>query len=201
VRPPESSKLAAGLAGVAAYESSSFGIHVSFRVFRPSAYRRYWFSDPAVPLTVVSAVRFSADGFARPSINVDRRILSSSSLPCRVFHCELWPARRGLPAPLMDFCSLQHSKVRKSTLLRGRQSPAVHRPQGLVTLSAICSFRARASLISCRRRSWDFTLRSVLLSIRRPRRRRPDIPACRFFRPCRRHLHVDPSRRTAAPRF
>jgi hypothetical protein len=102
------SKLAAGDIGVAADDSSSSGIGVSFRVFRSSAYRRYWFDDPAVPLTVVSTVRFSADELERPSFNVDRRILSASSLPCRVFHCEPWPACRGLPAPLLDFRALQH---------------------------------------------------------------------------------------------
>jgi len=39
-------------------------------------------------------------------------------------------------------------------MLRGFHSPAVCRPQGFVTLSATYSFRARAGLFSCRRRSW-----------------------------------------------
>lgn len=39
---------------------------------------------------------------------------------------------------------------------RGFHSPAACRPQGLITLSATCSFQAPASLFSCRRRSWDF---------------------------------------------
>jgi hypothetical protein len=41
---------------------------------------------------------------------------------------------------------------------------ALFRPQGLITLSAIYSLPSRASLISCRQRSWDSTLRSVPLS-------------------------------------
>jgi hypothetical protein len=54
----------------------------------------------------------------------------------------------------MGFRSLQRSKDRRSTA-RGRARPASFRPQGLATLSAACSFRARAGLFSYRRRSWD----------------------------------------------
>jgi len=54
----------------------------------------------------------------------------------------------------MGFASLQHIKVRKSTL-RGLATPASFRPQGLATLAAAYSFRARAGLVSYRRRSWD----------------------------------------------
>jgi len=54
----------------------------------------------------------------------------------------------------MGSASLQHFRVRKSTL-RGRAMPATFRPQGLATLAAAYSFRARAGLVSYRRRSWD----------------------------------------------
>jgi hypothetical protein len=54
----------------------------------------------------------------------------------------------------VDFCSLQHFKVRKSTF-RGLVRPASFRPQGLTTLSTAYSFRTPAGLVSYRRRSWD----------------------------------------------
>jgi hypothetical protein len=54
----------------------------------------------------------------------------------------------------MDFESLQHIRDRRSTL-RGRYLPATFRPQGLITLSTVSSLRTRASLVSCRQRSWD----------------------------------------------
>ncbi len=41
--------------------------------------------------------------------------------------------------------------------------PATVRPQGLATLSAVYALRARAGLVSYRRRSWEFALRSFLL--------------------------------------
>jgi hypothetical protein len=54
----------------------------------------------------------------------------------------------------MGFRSLQHIRIRRSTH-RGFAAPATFRPQGLVTLSAVCSLRARAGFLSRRRRSWD----------------------------------------------
>lgn len=55
----------------------------------------------------------------------------------------------------MGFRSLQHSRDRRSTCRGACQAPATFRPQGLATLSAAYSLRARAGLLSCRRRSWD----------------------------------------------
>lgn len=43
---------------------------------------------------------------------------------------------------------------RRSTS-RGNSHPATFRPQGLDTLSTVCSLRSRAGFVSCRRRSWD----------------------------------------------
>jgi len=48
-------------------------------------------------------------------------------------------------------------------LPRDLPHPATFRPQGLATLSAAYALRARAGLVSYRRRSWDFALRSFLL--------------------------------------
>jgi hypothetical protein len=62
----------------------------------------------------------------------------------------------------MGFASLRHIRDRRSTV-RGLSRPATFRPQGLVTLSAVYSLRARAGLLSCRRRPWDLPLRSFLL--------------------------------------
>jgi hypothetical protein len=55
-------KFAARDTGVAAGESSSCKVGVSFRVFNPSKYRPYWLGAPALPLAVASAVRFFLGG-------------------------------------------------------------------------------------------------------------------------------------------
>jgi hypothetical protein len=54
----------------------------------------------------------------------------------------------------MDFLSLQHIRNRRSTSC-GLCLPAMFRPQGLVTLSAVSSLRSRAGFLSHRLRSWD----------------------------------------------
>jgi hypothetical protein len=54
----------------------------------------------------------------------------------------------------MGFCSLQHTRVRRSTC-RGLATPATFRPQGLATLTPAYSLRAPAGSVSRRRRSWD----------------------------------------------
>jgi hypothetical protein len=68
-------------------------------------------------------------------------------------------ARQPLSWALLPFST---SRARGSTS-RGFASPATFRLQGLVTLLTVYSPRARAGLISCRQRSWDFALRSVPL--------------------------------------
>jgi hypothetical protein len=49
-------------AGVTGGESSSCEVGVSSRVCRPPKYRPYWLGDPALPLAVASAMRFSLAG-------------------------------------------------------------------------------------------------------------------------------------------
>jgi len=68
-----------------------------------------------MPLTVVSAVRFFLDGLVRSAF----KSITASSRRVRLplEFCPANPSRscRSLPAPLMDFCSLQHVRIRKST--------------------------------------------------------------------------------------
>jgi len=59
-------------------EPSSYGIGCSFRVFDPQKHRRYWFDDPAVPLAVAPAVRFSSHGRSPTTFKVAGSILSSN---------------------------------------------------------------------------------------------------------------------------
>jgi hypothetical protein len=99
------------------------------------------------------------------------------------------------PAPLMGFGSLQRSRVRRSTF-RGLAEPATFRPQGLVTLSAAYSLRARAGLVSYRRRSWDspfgaFSSREVSTRLH------VEGPTCRFSCRCyrRRRQRAGPAGR------
>jgi len=81
----------------------------------------------------------------------------------------------------MGFSSLQHSRVRRSTC-RGLCLPATFRPQGLVTLSAAYSLRARAGFISHRRRSWDSPF-GAFSSRKVPARFRTEGPTYRFSLP------------------
>jgi hypothetical protein len=53
------------------------GIGYSFRVPGPSKYRPHWFCDPALPLAISSAVRFSFAGLRRSRLS-ERYTLSSS---------------------------------------------------------------------------------------------------------------------------
>jgi hypothetical protein len=72
-------------------------------------------------------------------------------------------------------------KDRRSTS-HGPCLPASFRLQGLVTLLAVCSLRARVGLFSCRRRSWDspfgvFPSRKVARRSRRTRTHLPFLPS------------------------
>lgn len=82
----------------------------------------------------------------------------------------------------MGFRSLQHARDRRSTCRGACQATATFRPQGLVTLSAVYSLRARAGLVSCRRRSWDspfgaFSSRKVSAAFPGGRTHMPFLPS------------------------
>jgi len=77
--------------------------------------------------------------------------------------CPAKPSRRPQPAtPLLGFRSLRHMRAWRSTL-HGLCLPATFRLQGLATLLTACSLQDRVGLFSCRRRPWDFPLRSFHL--------------------------------------
>jgi hypothetical protein len=99
------------------------------------------------------------------------------------------------PAPLMGFRSLQRSRIRRSTA-RGLAVPATFRPQGLVTLSAAYSLRARAGLVSYRRRSWDSPF-GASSSRKVSARFRVEGPTYRFSCRCYRRRNDGPARQAA----
>jgi hypothetical protein len=132
----------------------------------PGQYRGHWFRGPTSPLgrfpgLVVFRINrattnplknspLTLSGFRFPP----EFSLASPSRPCR-------PGRRyrHLSWALPPFST---SGERGSTP-HGFAAPATFRLQGLITLLTVCSPRTRAGLISCRQRSWGFTLRSVPL--------------------------------------
>jgi hypothetical protein len=135
----------------------------SFRVLSQAKYRGYGFRDPALPLAISSAVRFSFTGPRRP-LSSDRCTLSSS-LAFRQSLAQ--PDLAGQSQPASTSQGLWVPSAHQGTevhLPRDLPRPATFRPQGLVTLSAACALRAPAGPISYRRRSWDFALRSFLLT-------------------------------------
>jgi len=79
---------------------------------------------------------------------VIQRPILSSSFRLRLGHYPANPSRpgRSRPAPPWSFLALQHIKPRGSTG-RGFYLPATFRPQGLVTLSTVCSPRGPAGSI------------------------------------------------------
>lgn len=72
---------------------------------------------------------------------------------------EYYPANPSRPAGadrLLSWASRPFSAQRnRRSTYHGLSIPATFRPQGLTTLSAACSLRARAGSVSHRRRSWD----------------------------------------------
>jgi hypothetical protein len=65
--PSESSVLLLG-PGRRRLGSSSYGIGGSFRVYHPLKYHRHCFDDPALPLALASAVRFSFNGLPTTTV-------------------------------------------------------------------------------------------------------------------------------------
>jgi hypothetical protein len=66
------------------------------------------------------------------------------------------------PTPSMGFRPLGHMRRARSGS-RGVSIPATFRPQGLVTLSTVCSLAGPDDFVSRRQRLWGLTLRSFLL--------------------------------------
>jgi hypothetical protein len=92
-------------------------------------YRPYCFCDPAVPLTLASAMRFSTHRTVavyclglrpHPLVELDLPLEFHPAIPSR-------PPRRS--APLMGFCSLQHVRNPRSTL-RGLKPARYVPPSG-----------------------------------------------------------------------
>jgi len=81
-------------------------------------------------------------------------------------------------------------------LSQGFPSPARFRPQGLVTLSAAYSLRARAGFVSHQQRSWDSPF-GAFPSRKVSERYRPKAPTYRFSRRFSYHRSSRPARRAA----
>jgi hypothetical protein len=122
--------------------------------FQSGEVSRYWFSDPTLPLAIPSALWFSLTGPRRAPLSVQCALSSSSAFLQSLAQPDLadLPQRVSTSHGLSLPTALQGSEVH---LARALPQPATFRPQGLVTLSAAYSLRARAGLFSYRRRSWD----------------------------------------------
>jgi len=147
-------EFAARDAGVTAAESSSCGIHAALRVLCPPPYRRYWFSDPVMPLVVTPAVRFSGGELGWSQSRHQRNPLFAFQLPLEFCPANPRPqaaARRLLSWTLVPFSTSGFG----GPLTAGVPRPATFHLQGLSTLLVVYSLRARAGFVSCRQRSWD----------------------------------------------
>lgn len=134
----------------------------------------------------------------------DRRLNRSAETSQRVrAPRKCYPANSSQPAAasqLLSWTLVPFSTSRFGSPLTARfPGLAKFRPQGFATLSTVYSFRARVDLVSCRQRSWDFALRSVLLSQGVRGVSATDEPTCRFSDRYRRRLSNNPSQSVAAP--
>jgi len=187
---------------VAAKPASSFGIGRSFRVFAPSQVRRVWLRRAALcrwPLPRLCG--FSA----AESPDVLFRCPGGSSLRVSPFSRVLpnvsWPPAAAGRQLSWAFVPFSTRRTGRSTGRRRCHPPATFRPQGLVTLSTVYALHVRAGSVSRRRRSWDFTLRSIFLHERCSWRFRPNEPACRFAGWFIRRRSVGPAHLAAASGF
>jgi hypothetical protein len=129
---------------------------------------------------VTESVKFSAA--------VSRRLVRSFEV-CPVHHSP----RQSHGAPLLRSFPLQHIKAGRSGT-RGFSRPAIFRPQGFGTLSAVCALPTPARSVSRGRRSWGsplggFLSRKVARPLDRPEptrrlQRKPLQSVLRSLLPC-----------------
>jgi len=140
---------------------------------------RYWFSDPTLPLTVVSAVWFSR---CRTLLIAVKQVNKRSAL--RVYlpreFCPANPSRLAAACQLLSWALRPYSTYqdRRSTD-RGLCRPTVFRLQGLVTLVTAYALRSLAGFVSRRQRSWDLPF-EAFSSQEVCERFRPNAPTYRF---------------------
>ena len=97
---------------VAADESSSWGIGGPFRVHRTvDVSRVFGFRDPALPLALAPAVRFSILDSGRLQLSGRRQTLVGLEPPYGVLPSNFQSVRRSGQTTLMDFRSLQHVQI------------------------------------------------------------------------------------------
>jgi hypothetical protein len=126
-------------------------------------YRRYCFCDPAVPLVpYLGCAVFRASDWCRLRLSWRPHPLVELDLSSRVSPSHTYPtaaavrSSHGLLLPTAHPGSEVHCP-------RAQSLPATFRLQGLATLLTACSLQDRVGLFSCRRRPWDFPLRSFHL--------------------------------------
>jgi hypothetical protein len=88
---------------------------VPVQSFRPAEVSRYWFKDPALPLALAPAVRFSFSELRRLLVKVADTSSRRASPSYRVSPSYTYPTHHNGSGPLMGFCSLQHIRDRRST--------------------------------------------------------------------------------------
>jgi hypothetical protein len=114
------------------------------------------FRDPALPLALAPAVRFSIVRSGRLQLSERRQTLVGLRPPYGVLPSNFQPVRRSGQATLMDFRSLQHILAAAIAFDAGSFPHSRRfRLQGLATLVTVSSRRNRAGFISHRQRSWD----------------------------------------------
>jgi len=146
-----------------------------------AAYRGYCFTKPLRRWPFPRPCGFLRQT-PQESINDSSTILSSASVFLQSmsrFNLAGRPRLRGTPStsPGLSFPSA-HSG-REDPLVAGIATPAMVRLQGLVTLVTVCSPHGLIGLVSSRQRSWDSSLRSLLLLQGSRRVSATAEPACR----------------------
>jgi hypothetical protein len=160
----------------------------------------FGFRDPALPLALAPAVRFSILDSGRMQLSVRQQTLVGLRPPYGVLPSNFQPVRRSGQATLMDFRSLQHVQISAIAFLcQDIPSIPAHPPagfayplDGFIPPKPGRSFFIPAALMG-------FALRSFPLPLRCPVRFRPSGPTCQLFvRFTTPHKAARPARTTVA---
>lgn len=121
-------------------------------------YHRHCFDDPALPLALASAVRFSFSGLPPITFKLPAASSLRASPSSRVLPSYTYPTAAAIRSSHGLYVPTAHRRIRGPPHA-SLKLPATFRLQGLITLLTVYSLESRAGSVSHRQRSWDSPLR------------------------------------------
>ena len=121
---------------------------------RPGKYHRHCFDDPALPLALASAMRFSSTGLPPNTIKFSATSSRRTSPSFRVLPSNTYLTAAAARSSHGLCFPTAHGRIR-GPLTASAKPLAKFRLQGLVTLLTAYALESRAGFVSHRQRSWD----------------------------------------------